>query len=403
MKFSTKSVGTYLSMLAMTFFSLSAMAQLAGENIVPNGSFESVDKKPKRLGKIEQATGWVSPTGVRADLFVDGNVEEIGTPMNIYGKELAKEGENYAGIVAYSYGDKVNRSYLMTKLTMPMKKGMRYCVKFNISLAEASKYASNNVGMFFSKRALGTDEKGSLIEDAGLKHVENDYSTFSGRYNWTEVCGMYTAEGGEKYIVIGNFDPNDNTRYERMKKDPKVKDVKVDQIMAAYYYIDDVSVTLIDVERGEKCDCAIEGAGEAYSNVIYQKVVTLSDDMTPAERVEAQQVYFSFGKDKISAEGEKTLDDIAAVMKANPGTKLKINGHCNPEEVEAGMENELVQDMDNKRIASVMLYLMDKGVEESRLIPARKGSNSPNEEEINENDDEEMKQAKDRRDRKSVV
>ena len=153
MKFSIKKINAILSIMTISMMSTVSFAQ-GGENIVPNGSFESIDKKPKRLGSIESANSWVSPTGARADLFVSTKVEDINVPMNVYGKETAKEGENYAGVLAYSYGNKIPRTYVMTKLDAPMKKGMSYCVKFNVSLSEASKYAVNNMAATFSKKAF---------------------------------------------------------------------------------------------------------------------------------------------------------------------------------------------------------------------------------------------------------
>src|SRR5690606_33281889 len=101
-------------------FSLVSFAQDA-ENLVSNGSFESTDKDPKKIGSIENAVGWYSPTGVRADLFVPSKkYPDIDVPLNIYGTEEAKDGANYAGIVGFSYGDKVPRSYLSTKLNVPL-------------------------------------------------------------------------------------------------------------------------------------------------------------------------------------------------------------------------------------------------------------------------------------------
>ena len=88
---------------------------------------------------------------------------------------------------------------------VPLKKDMRYCVKFNLSLAEASKYASNNIGAKLSKKPFGSDSKLPLIDEASLLHYDNDHKIMSARYNWTEVCGVVVAEGGEKYITIGNF------------------------------------------------------------------------------------------------------------------------------------------------------------------------------------------------------
>jgi outer membrane protein OmpA-like peptidoglycan-associated protein len=396
MKFSTRKAITLLSAMGFMLCAPLANAQ-EGENLVPNGSFESIGKKPKRLGKIESATGWVSPTGVRADLFVDTKVEEISVPDNIYGRETAHEGENYAGLTGYSYNNKVPRSYMMTKLESPMKKGMTYCVKMYVSLSEASKYASNNVGVHFSKKALGTDSKVSMILEPSVVHRENDYETMSARFDWTEVCGVYVAKGGEKYIALGNFSSNEDTRYERMKKDNGTKDIKVQQVVAAYYYVDDVSVRLLDQDKGEACDCASGEEGVAYSTLIYQKVFPETDETTPKERVEMQQVYFAFGKQSITTEGERSLSIIAEYMKANPSSKLQIKGYCNLKENEVGAENDIYADMDNQRIGSVMKFLMEKGIDEGRLIPSRKRDDSPNTEEHSESDDEETKQAKNRR------
>ena len=377
--------------ITLGMLSVFTFAQDDAQNLVPNGSFESVEKKPKRLGKIESATGWVSPTGSRADLFVSSKMPEIDVPLNIYGKEVAKEGENYAGIVAYSYGDKLKRSYLMIKLDSPLKKGMRYCVKYNASLSEASKYASNNVGAKLSKKAFGTDSKLSIIEDASILHFNNDNKIFSARYNWTEVCGMFRSEGGEKFITIGNFSSNDDTKSERMKKDTKVK---VAQIVAAYYYIDDVSVKLL--AEGDVCDCLADEGNDEYSTLIYQRVVTVTDDMSSNEKVNMQKVFFAFGKSKLTTQGQTTLNFIAEQLQANPEVKIELLGHNNQMEDSVGVTNAYYADMDSKRIGTVMKYLMSKGIAESSIIVSMKGDTIKNEE-LLEEDDAELKMAKNRR------
>ena len=397
MKFNTKKAITVLSAMGFMLCAPLANAQDEGENLVPNGSFESIGKKPKRLGSIESATGWVSPTGVRSDLFVDTKLEDLSVPDNAFGRETAHEGENYAGIVGFSYGDKMPRSYVMTKLDSPLKKGMTYCVKMYVSLSEASKYASNNVGIHFSKKALGTDSKVSMILEPSVVHRQNEYETMSARFNWTEVCGVFVSEGNEKYIAIGNFNSNEETRYERMKKDNGTKDIKVQQVVAAYYYIDDVSVRLLDPEKGQKCDCASGDEGVAYSNMIYQKVFNETEKTTPKERVEMQQVYFAFGKQSITPEGERSLNVIAEYMKANPSAKIQIKAHCNSLENEVAEENDIYADMDNQRLGSIMKFLMEKGVEEGRIVPTRKRDESPNVDEHSDLDDDETKQAKNRR------
>lgn len=376
--------------MSIGILSFGALAQ-EGENLLPNPSFESVDKSPKRLGSIESATGWVSPTGARADLFTSNKNPEIGVPENIFGKEHPKEGGNYAGIVAYSYGNKEPRTYVMTKLDAPMKKDMRYCVKFNISLAEASKYAVNNVAAKLSKKPFGTDSKLPLIDEPSVLHYNNDHKIVSARFDWTEICGVYVAEGGEKYFTIGNFNSDDETKNERMKKDPKIKTT---QVMSAYYYIDHASVRLLN--DGEQCDCQADEGGQEYSTTIYQKTFAITEEMTPAQKIEAHEIFFAFGKDKLTTEGIGALDLIASLLKEDPSLKLQINGHNNAMEDSVGLTNDYYSGMDNKRIGVVMTYLIDKGIPESRLIITRKGSSDPSQD-TNAEDDEDLVLAKSRR------
>lgn len=388
MKLNTKSIASLLAVIPMSLLSLS-FAQ--GENLVSNGSFESTTGKAKKLGAIDVATGWVSPTGVRADLFAPGaKVPDISTPNNIYGTEEPKEGSNYAGIVAYSYNDKMVRSYIMTKFATPLKKGMTYCVSFNVSLAELSKYASNQLGAHISKKPFGTEEKSSIIEKTHILHPEN--KTYNAMYGWDKVCATFVAEGGEKYITIGNFSNNDKTKNEKTKKPDNVKGTV---IIAAYYYIDDVSVTLM--ESGQTCECGLPVVEEEeVSNLIYQRSVVLNDKMTPTQKIEAQANYFGFGKDKLQPAGIASLDLIIAEMKANPTLKLEISGYADSKEIEKAEEKAIYADMDKKRIAAVVAYLKEKGIGEYRLIQTPKG-NSESNPEINDTDEEDVKMAKNRR------
>src|SRR5688500_3729354 len=127
------------------------------ENLVENPSFEQMEGKIKKNGGIAVAVGWMSPTLAAADLFSSKVKEGYGTPSNALGSEAPMDGENYAGIRTFSYGDKEPRNYISAKLKVPLTKEAKYCVTFYVSLAEASKYASNNIGMNFSKKQYNID------------------------------------------------------------------------------------------------------------------------------------------------------------------------------------------------------------------------------------------------------
>jgi OmpA-OmpF porin, OOP family len=381
---------TILGVLTFISFGMINSSSAQEENLVPNGSFETLEGKLKALGCIENAVGWTSPTGVRADIFTPTKTLTINTPENIYGKEEAKEGTNYAGITGFSYGDALPRSYLMTKLTTPLKKGMKYCVKFNLSLAEASKYSANQMGVLFSSKPFGTDSKTAILEKTHVLEATN--KIFSATYNWEQVCGVYTADGGEKFLTLGNFTSNENTKNEKNKKDPKSK---TPIIIAAYYYIDDVSVTLISEDFGCDCVSPVEEDGN-YSTTIYQKVINLNDKMSPKEQIELQKEYFGFGKSSLSPVNIKSLDLIVALMKANADIKVEIFGHSDEMEEKVGKEKPMYSDLSIKRINEVMTYMTSKGIAEGRMIASPMNS-SEESTEIGELDDEDLKMAKNRR------
>jgi outer membrane protein OmpA-like peptidoglycan-associated protein len=388
MKLNTKLVAKVCSLLPIGIMALTSFSQT--ENLVNNGSFESLTSKPKKLGQIELASDWTSPTGVRADLFTPtSKVPAISTPTNFYGSEEAFEGSNYAGILAYSYNDKMPRSYIMTKLSTPLKKGARYCVSFNLALAELSKYSSNDIGVNLSKKAFGTDEKSSIIDEAHVLHQDN--KIFNAMYGWDKVCGVFIAKGGEKFLTIGNFNTNDKTENE---KNRKPADIKGTPIIAAYYYIDDVSVFML--EDGQSCDCISDEAIENMTSTIYQKTVILKDNMTAKQKIEVQSAYFGFGQAMLQPQGKTALDLIAEEMKKNPGFKLEVKGHSNSEEISLADEKEKFADMDKKRAEVVVAYLIEAGVQEHRIITSGQGDSEPSEE-VSEGDDEDLILAKNRR------
>ncbi|MBI2257760.1 MAG: OmpA family protein [Flavobacteriia bacterium] len=387
--------------LVLTLYTLPLMAQKKGDknatnkkpevetdNLVENGSFEATVSKPKKLGGIDLATGWVSPTGARADLFMGSNkVPEISVPINIYGKEEAQEGENYAGIVNYSYGDKMFRTYIMAKLKTPLKKGQKYCVSFYISLAELSKYSSNSIGMHISKKPFGTDAKTSIIDKTHIQHKDN--KIFNAMYNWDKVCGTFEADGGEKHVTIGNFNNNDQTKYERNKKN----DFKGTPIISAYYYVDNVSVT--PLEEGKKCDCLANEEKEV-STTIYAEAIMLKDDMTDKEKIEAQTSYFAAGKNMLQPNAQSSLDIIVDLLKKNPSWKIEITGYNDEDERDIARENPLFEDMDLKRVEVVERYLNDKGINSSRIVK-KIGEVSDVNPKIIFNDSDDLKKAKTRR------
>jgi outer membrane protein OmpA-like peptidoglycan-associated protein len=144
------------------------------------------------------------------------------------------------------------------------------------------------------------------------------------------------------------------------------------------------------------CNCATADPSEEYSTLIYQKQIVLDTKMTPKEKIEAQELYFSFGTNRLTPLGQDILKNLAELMTKNPSLKIEIQGHSDKMEDEVGLKRPTYSDMATKRIAAVIEYLTAVGIKEGRIVPAIKGSQVANPE-IRDYDDEEMAQAKNRR------
>jgi outer membrane protein OmpA-like peptidoglycan-associated protein len=362
-------------------------------NYVQNPSFETVAGKQKKLGNIDKATGWGSATGTAADLFVGGEkIPDLSAPSNLYGKQDAKDGGNYAGIVAYSYNNKLPRTYIYSELNKELKKGSRYCVKFYVVLAEASKYYCNNVGALFTKEPV--DASASQVLNTGktggvVLHSNNKMEDFNSNFDWKQVCGTYVAKGNEKYIVIGNFSDEADTEWEKNN----IKNSDYTPVIAAYYYIDNISVEAL--ENGEECECMV-AEKEVYSKTLYKYSPTIDEKMTINQQIEVQRAFYTFGQSEITSEQSPALDFIIEKMKANSSIKLEIQGHSDTMEDSIGVYKPEYANMATNRINAAINYLTTNGIDESRIISMPMDSTEPSEE-IFVDDSEDMKMAKSRR------
>jgi outer membrane protein OmpA-like peptidoglycan-associated protein len=319
-------------------------------DMVENGSFEQIEGKIKKAGSIEVAVGWMSPTKTSADLFARRVKEGFSVPQNPYGNEEAFDGDSYVGITTFSYGDKEARTYISTRLKTPMRKGLKYAVKFYVSLSEGSKYAANNVAANFSKKQYNIPEDKSIIGESHVMHVENP--VFNAMFGWDEVCGVYTSTGGEKFLTIGNFSTNGDTKNERMKKP---KSFTGQQMVSSYYYIDNISVTLIEDES--KCECRSDK--EEETSIVYAVSPVNPEGMKDELVAKYSVVYFGYNNADLTESANGHLDNIIMVMKKDPAYKLKLIVNMDSEEA----LDEKANGVDQKRADAVKTYLVTKGVD----------------------------------------
>ena len=372
-----KKVSFIITFLLMNVFLFSQT------NLVPNPYFNEVTKKVKQEGQITMAAPWISPTLANADLYVTNTKSSlIGVPENAYGEEDPMKGDNYAGILAYSYKSKEPRSYLQVKLTEPLKEGEEYCVTFHVSLSDLSKYSSNYIGAYISNNAVSANNTEVLQFEPQI--VSRKLKVYKKQFYWTPVCAKYTAKGGEEFLTIGNFTPEEKLTLEKVKRP---RGFTSPQTYDAYYFIDNVSV--INAKEVDKCDCdfvpGMENAEVVSRNFnsdakpAANKVKIVNTDGSvvgatqPASlslKPESNSFVISFTPKSFSIIGGPTskLDQLVTILKKEPDTKIMLKGYYDASEKD-------IEKLDVQRIMAVYKYIVSKGIKKETIKRSAEGTN----------------------------
>ncbi len=339
------------------------------DNLVPNGSFEKFEGSLRRDEQFDLTADWGFANDVIPDLFAT-NIKSryVSIPDNMYGKEDPVEGENYAGIVMYSYRSKRPRSYVTVQLKEKMKENNLYCIRYSASLAERSRYASNNLGALITPKKVSEKGTGAITNSAAMVSDRNEI--ISQTDGWWTFCKRYAAKGNEQYLTIGNFATDANTSNETREVS---SDYEKGPEIAAYYFIDNVEVR--SIEANENCGCANTKIPE--SKVIYSASVQLNDDMTMSEKVDAIDAYFYQYQSEVVSAAERTIDQIVEMMKANPLMKVQVIAHTDDEEAELAKKEPSLKTLAEDRAKNVREYMAAQGVDRTQILMDNKANTEP--------------------------
>jgi len=419
-------------LMATAVVSLAALAQ--GPNLVKNPGFEELSRPVHTWDQLSRATGWSNATIGTCDLF-DKSACYTSIPDNDLGTGTpAYEGERYAGFVAYKEDMRQNwksmfwkdedfrnpgyqnyAEYMQAELIAPLTKDQQYDISFRVKLSSGSDRAVSGLGGYCSPAVLAYKHPHYVNEKPQVSTAKlvND------KQNWTEVKGTFTADGTEKFLVIGAFPSAgmDNS-----------KAVEGADSQRAYYYIDGVNVSIHPepdtdgdgiADKDDNCpqekglanlggcpDRDGDGIADALdacpdkSGTAEFKGCPDSDGDGIADNVDRcpnekgvktmngcpeinektknlferalNGIKFETGKSVIKKESYTILNDVVAVMGENPTYNLEIHGHTD-DQGDDGKNQKLSDD----RAAAVKKYLTDKGVADGRTKSMGHGESQP--------------------------
>lgn len=224
------------------------------QNLVPNPSFELHGSIP--CGAFTSHTvfnsiidNWEVANGSTPDIFRSTTGGSFGTDCFSYcfstgsmvvGHQMPHTGVNMVGIFTHGVSsatpDSAYRENIGVYLTSYLLSGQTYYAEMYVSLADFIPYANNNIGMYFCANFV-PDYSSTLNLPFDPQIVEN--SVITDKINWVKISGTFVANGGENYLIIGNFEPNDQnlTVFNSSEGEPSWF-----VGYNGYYFIDDVLV-----------------------------------------------------------------------------------------------------------------------------------------------------------------
>jgi hypothetical protein len=226
------------------FLSLLLNEAHSQNNLVPNPSFEDSIQCVVSSG---QFSGYVSDWTGNAQYFSSiCQGYEVEVPDGAWGHQAPRTGISYAGVYTGIW-DTVSshentRFYVHAPLLQTLQQGSRYCVSFYVGLGNNCIYACNDIGALFTDTAFSSFT--NYVIPANPQVANNGaLNPLTDTSGWMLVSGIFTANGNERFITIGNF--KNDALSDSLYVHPQIEFTY--QWEHSYYYIDDVSVVEIPI------------------------------------------------------------------------------------------------------------------------------------------------------------
>lgn len=202
-------------------------------NLVPNPSFETYTACTHIL--MPKISNWFSYFTGSSDAFntcITPTYSFMGVPSNVFGYETPRTGNGYCGFDTYETGIGNVQEFIRVKLNSTLLSGKSYSLSFYVSLSDSSSYETTMFNAYFSSTDDAISDDSILMSNAQIT-VTVPHGSIS-KSGWTAVSATYTANGTEDYLMLGNFQKNNqaDTLFLCNCQFPKY----------SYYFIDDVSL-----------------------------------------------------------------------------------------------------------------------------------------------------------------
>ena len=227
-------------------------------NLILNPSFEILDSCSVYTIRLDNATDWnniiMNPICETTLLNSCNNLSPYNNTGGGNTYQLPRTGKGYGALHIYSPPPNSSytnfRMYSIGNLNSFLSNGKNYCGKLYINLANVSPYKINQFGMYFDDGSIiGMQTNCNTIINL-IPQISNNPSFIMGdTLGWMKIEGIFTANGTENHITLGNFKDDINT--------VGISTGFVTNFIPAYYNIDDLSLIATEITAYAGADATI--------------------------------------------------------------------------------------------------------------------------------------------------
>ncbi len=252
---------------AIALFVLCFTFNFAQTNLISNPSFEDTIVVPRNHSQLNVCSTWSTQIAT-PDFFCafspsispSPSISIVQTPKNVLGFQIPKNGFNYVGLSTKSKGASPSFPFanyyesIQGKTTQALKSNHVYDFKLFYSLADGCGIASNQLQVYFTEN-LFTPVMFSYVDpntyynnlQAQIQNATNVFMTDT--MKWVQLQNCFIAQGGEKFISIGNYRDGNRSKYIDVINNPVFANTQNN--IWSYLYIDDLSLYDIGYYSGK--------------------------------------------------------------------------------------------------------------------------------------------------------
>ncbi len=337
------------------------------QNLLPNGDF----KEQLTCIEFDQRC---APMGWR--------LTSVDPPT--YYREF--EGEDstahtaWTTFVAFSLTEKHYREYLQAPILCPLIKGEKYL--FSITV-RPERFAIKEFGVKFKDTSTINGVNMQLMETPDFIFADKNY-LHNNKNEWLTLTYEYTARGNERYVLIGNFKPDEDTEYK------PIKALKISMKIA--YYVKNVSLTAM--RNIPICDYSAlisRLRKDRYRHTLFS--LQFFQDSTAIQATKPKKIkhalpkpnndstfaapklpiiYFDFDQYTLREQSTTDLAPIIAYLSRYTEENIVISGHT-----DSKGSNSYNDSLALKRADAVKKFLIEQGINAQRITTTTYGETVP--------------------------